>query len=206
MSSTPESTNQSTIELATLYFPMGFQQKEIIQFLKVLHGKVLSPRTLKRMLSHARLFRRKNYTKIEDVNFIEGESSKSGQLHGYKWMHLRCLQNNLVVTQYVIRDILKLLDPEGVEFRRKKRLRRRQYRSEGPNYLWHVDSYDKLKPHDICINVCIDGFSRHIIWLKAGFTTSDPKDDLDQISLEWNVHRIRKTRNAIAPAGRPAIM
>ncbi|CAG9764650.1 unnamed protein product [Ceutorhynchus assimilis] len=30
--------------------------------------------------------------------------------------------------------------------------------------------------------------------------------ELDQVCLEWNVHRIRKTRNANAPAGRPAIM
>lgn len=33
----------------------------------------------------------------------------------------------------------------------------------------------KLKRYGICINGCIDGFSRHIIWLKAGSTASDPK-------------------------------
>ncbi|CAG9763543.1 unnamed protein product [Ceutorhynchus assimilis] len=38
-----------------------------------------------------------------------------------------------------------------------------------------MDSYDKLKPYGICINGCIDGFSRHIIWLRLGRTSSDPK-------------------------------
>ncbi|CAH1114742.1 unnamed protein product [Psylliodes chrysocephalus] len=38
-----------------------------------------------------------------------------------------------------------------------------------------MDSYDKLKPYGICINGCIDGFSRHIIYLQAGSTSSDPK-------------------------------
>ena len=58
--------------------------------------------------------------------------------------------------------------------RRARRLNRRRYFAQGPNYIWHVDSYDKLKPYGICINGCIDGFSRKIIWLKAAYTSSDP--------------------------------
>lgn len=143
-------------EMVAQYFSMGFQQKEIIAFLKVLHGRRVSPRTLKRILSKLKLFRRKEYSRMEDVvQFIQGEINKSGKLHGYKWMHLRCLQNNLVVTQQVVRDLLLMLDPEGVELRRKRRLRRRQYNSKGPNYVWHVDSYDKLKPYGVCINYTI---------------------------------------------------
>lgn len=122
------------------------------------------------------LYRRKNYAKIEDVvNFLEMEISNSSQLHGYKWMHLRCLQNNINITQDFVRELLLILDPEGVSIRKKRRLRRRQYFNKGPNYLWHMDSYDKLKPYGICINGCIDGFSRHIIYLRAGSTSSDPK-------------------------------
>ncbi|CAH1115627.1 unnamed protein product [Psylliodes chrysocephalus] len=132
------------------------------------------------------------------------EIKKCGQLHGYRWMYLKCLQKNLVVTQDIDRELLGLLDPEGVEIR--KRLRRRQYHNKGPNYLWHIDSYDKLKPYGICINGCIDGFSRHIIWLRAGPTASDPKEDLNEVVMEWNVHKISKSRNSIAPTGRPAIM
>lgn len=52
--------------------------------------------------------------------------------------------------------------------RSRRRLQRRVYHNKGPNYLWHLDAYDKLKPYGICIHGCIDGFSRHIMWLKAG--------------------------------------
>lgn len=38
--------------------------------------------------------------------------------------------------------------------------------------MWYIDSYDK--PSGICINGWIDGFSRHIIWLEAYSTNSDP--------------------------------
>ena len=71
--------------------------------------------------------------------------------------------------------LLSVLDPAGCEPRKKKRLRRRRYFSKGPNYLWHLNSYDKLKPYGLCISGCIDGFSRKIIWCKVSSSTSDPR-------------------------------
>ena len=97
----------------------------------------------------------------------------SAQNHGYKVMHLECLHKGFVVSQETVRMLLLILDPDGVKLR--SRLRRRLYRNLGPNYLWHMDSYDKLKPYGICINGAIDGFSRQIIWLKADKTNSNPR-------------------------------
>ncbi|KAH3719823.1 hypothetical protein DPMN_062707 [Dreissena polymorpha] len=70
---------------------------------------------------------------------------------------------------------MQLLDPQGIQHRRRRRLRRRQYSCPGPNFVWHIDSYDKLKPYGIAINGCIDGYSRCVIWLEAATTNSDPK-------------------------------
>lgn len=56
--------------------------------------------------------------------------------------------------------------------RRRGRLRRRIDSNPGPDSMWYIDSYDK--PSGICINGWIDGFSRHIIWLEAYSTNSDP--------------------------------
>ncbi|KAF5273549.1 hypothetical protein FQR65_LT17130 [Abscondita terminalis] len=90
--------------------------------------------------------------------------------------------NGFVITQEIVRELLSYLDPHGVEVRKRKRLQRRKYSNKGPNYLWHIDSYDKLKPFGICINGCIDGFYRHIIWMKAGTTASDSKEITQQFS------------------------
>jgi len=49
------------------------------------------------------------------------------------------------------------------------------YQNPGANAIWHLDGYDKLKPFGICISGCIDGFSRHIIWLEAWRTNNDPR-------------------------------
>lgn len=70
---------------------------------------------------------------------------------------------------------MKSLDPEGMNARLRKRLKRRSYSSPGPNFVWHIDGYDKLKPYGIAISGCIDGFSRNILWLEAGTSNNDPK-------------------------------
>ena len=49
-------------------------------------------------------------------------------------------------TRETVREVVKELDPDGVQARRAKTLRRRTYCNPGPNHSWHVDGYDKLKP------------------------------------------------------------
>ena len=52
--------------------------------------------------------------------------------------------HGVVIDQEKIRHIIKGLDPEGVEMRLKRRFRRRRYVASGPNFIWHLDGYDKL--------------------------------------------------------------
>lgn len=88
------------------------------------------------------------------------------------WQRLR---NGLgmLVSRETVRHALRIIDPEGVSEQLRNRLRRRQYRGKGPNFLWHIDGYDKLKPFGFCVHGCIDGFSRRIMWLEVGSTNSD---------------------------------
>lgn len=167
----------SIVQHIRFYFHLGLHHTEILaNLLLLLHNCVLSHRQLKRILRKLHLFRRKQFTNFETViNFIESQLQTSGQMHGYKWMHQKCIQNKLVTTQEAVRLILQHLDPLGVDTRRKRKLRRRRYRNKGPNFLWHLDCYDKLKPFGICINGCIDGFSRYVLWLRASSNTSDPR-------------------------------
>uniref|UniRef100_A0AAV2JAX6 Integrase core domain-containing protein n=1 Tax=Knipowitschia caucasica TaxID=637954 RepID=A0AAV2JAX6_KNICA len=90
-------------------------------------------------------------------------------------MYAKCRQSGLRVRKEDVRLVLKELDPTGVQARKSRRLRRRNYFPKGKNFIWHFDSYDKLKPYGICVNGCIDGFSRKIIGLNAFTSSSDPK-------------------------------
>ena len=120
------------------------------------------------------------------ARFLQEQLNQYGMLHGYKLMHLKCIQAGLVVTQTTIRHLLLILDPRGVQLRKRNRLRRRLYINAGPNFLWHVDSYDKLKPYGICINGAVDGFSRMVIWLHAYTTSSNPRVILATSLMKWN--------------------
>ncbi len=53
--------------------------------------------------------------------------------------------------------LLATMDEEGTKQRKSRRLARRLYLNMGPNYLWHTDGYDKLKPYGIAIHGYIDG-------------------------------------------------
>jgi hypothetical protein len=159
-----------------LYFYLGFSNREILTLLANLDGLFISMSTLKRKLKSLGLFRRKKYSDLLDVaDFIIAQLETSGALHGYRWMHLKCKQSGYNIPRDTIYQLMQLLDPNGMHGRKRRRLMRRKFSSPGPNYVWHVDSYDKLKPYGIAINGCIDGYSRYIIWLEAATTNSDPK-------------------------------
>ena len=62
------------------------------------------------------------------------------------------MKYGLIVQKETVRVIMKELDPVGVQARSSRRLRRREYRAKGPNYIWRIDGYDKLKPFGSCIH------------------------------------------------------
>ncbi|CAK6976222.1 uncharacterized protein LOC119798927 [Scomber scombrus] len=138
------------------------------------HGIVIGHATLKRMLRASGL-RRRNYDDLDlIIDFILDQLQGPGRFHGYHWMHMKCINNGLHVRKDVVRIILSELDPEGTQCLHRRLLQRRLYFSRGPNFIWHIDSYDKLSPYGIGINGCIDRFSRKLIWLRAARTNSDP--------------------------------
>ncbi len=72
-------------------------------------------------------------------------------------------------------NLLREIDPEGCKIRKAHRLKRREYIINGPNYMWHIDGYDKLKPYGFCIHGCIDGYSRRLIWLEVSSSNNNPR-------------------------------
>jgi len=89
--------------------------------------------------------------------------------------HLLRNKYSLVIPKETVRHALRTLDPEGVKRRLGHRLKRRQYCAQGPNYIWHLDGYDKIKPFGFCIHGAIDGYSRKILWLEVGSSNNNPR-------------------------------
>lgn len=160
----------------TYLFNLGLTQAEIALCLAITDDIHISVRHLRRLLARLQLYRRRNLTEPDAlVNYIADQLRGPGRLHGYRMMTERCRSAGLRVTRDLVREVQSALDPEGVVQRRARRLRRRHYSVPGPNFIWHMDSYDKLTPFGIGINGSIDGFSRYIIWMQANYTNSKPE-------------------------------
>lgn len=158
------------------YFHAGYSYNEILELLLCHHNINLSLRQLNRILRKESLYRRHNKVPDNIVrNVIRGELEGSCINFGYRAMHLRIRNMGINSNRETVRIILKELDPESVQLRFARRLRRRKYVNLGPNYLWHMDAYDKLKSFGFAIHGAIDGYSRKIMCLKVGSTNNDPK-------------------------------
>lgn len=156
----------------------NLSHKEIRDILLKNHDIVTSVTTVKRRLSSLNLKIKyyKESSLVDIVTAVIEELYSSGYNLGYRslWAKLK-KDYNLTVKRETVYSILKIADPEGVANRYGNKLRRRVYLSPGPNFLWHLDGYDKLKQFGFAIHGCIDGFSRYILWLEVATTNNDPK-------------------------------
>ena len=59
------------------------------------------------------------------------EIENAGQLHGYKLMHLKCIQNGFTITQSTASLLQHIIDPAGVLYRKRNRLRKGIYSTPG---------------------------------------------------------------------------
>ncbi|KAL4241014.1 hypothetical protein ACF0H5_001793 [Mactra antiquata] len=144
--------------------------------LRILHGIKLSLRQLKRILKTNNLSRRANRTPDNIVrDHISAELQSSSQCIGYRCMWQRLVRDHhLNIARDSVLRLMREIDPQGVNERKMHRLARRKYISKGPNFIWHVDGYDKLKPYGFCIHGAIDGYSRRILWLEISNSNNSP--------------------------------
>ena len=158
------------------YFLAGFPYKDILQFLLTFHNIELTMRHLHRILRKQKLFRKNKIVSSREIlNSVAEELKESGSSYGYRFIHQKCRMKDLSTNRELVRLALKALDPEGVKNRSLKKFTRRKYTSVGPNYMWHIDGYDKLKPFGFAIHGAIDGYNRKILWLHIGSSNNNPR-------------------------------
>ena len=165
-------------QLITSYFNQGLRQKEIVSMLAAAHGIVLCVASLKKILQRLNLRRRVPVTDdllLQTVREIEQELCTSGSSLGYRAMWHRLKSKGIQVPRDIVRRALLIINPGAVQQRAIRRLQRRSYVNPGPDFVWHVDGYDKLKPYGFAIHGGIDGFSRKVLWLEVGSSNNNPK-------------------------------
>lgn len=152
--------------------------EKLLSFLADRHGICISLRQLKRILASLGLKRRNlpQTSPIEIISAVIQELKGSGSSIGYKSLWKRFMNiYKIDIKRDTVLELLRIADPEGIVNRQTHRLRRRQYCVPAPNFLWHLDRYDKLKPYGFVIHGCVDGFSRKIMWLNVASSNNNPK-------------------------------
>ena len=66
-----------------------------------------------------------------------------------------------------VRKAIHAVDPEGVEQRKQKPIKRRVYQSPFPNYVWHIDGNHKMIRWRLVVHHGIDGFSRMVVFARC---------------------------------------
>nr|XP_022287686.1 uncharacterized protein LOC111100283 [Crassostrea virginica] len=158
------------------YFYKGFNSRLIHYLIQRNHNCDISYTFLvRKLLPKLGLKRRLAEINIDEVFEKSQLEIQNGCGGSENLRRILKMKYHLNVTRSISREIVKMLDEDGVRRRKQRRLRRRQYFSRGPNSVWHLDGYDKLKPYGISIHGCIDGFSRRVIWLEADITNKRPE-------------------------------
>ena len=161
------------------YFEGGFTYIEILEFLRVRHGYLMTLSTLKRWLREKGMRKRPLEAIRNDTSDIfeavRDEISGSGGDIGYRRVHKALKSKGYICRRDDVSQIFKQLNPDSVKLRKRRRLQRRRYVADGPNFVWHLDGHDKLKPFGFSIHGCIDGFSRYLIWLEVASSNKKPE-------------------------------
>ena len=154
--------NSSREEIITHYFHIGLSYTKIILFLFLYHVIEITLRQLNRILWKLGLFRIKFKASISVISAIQTELASSSSSFGYRMMHQKLRRKMLIVDRETVRIAMKSLDLVGVRARSHHILQRRVCNTRGPNYVRHIDSYDKIKPYRFLIHGVIDGYSRFL--------------------------------------------
>lgn len=134
------------LEILIQYFYSWRSYFVILVRLKRIHGLSRSLSWLKKQFRTLKLKRRcKDPSEVTVKALITKLVQTSAGLRGYRavWKLLRD-KHGCVVRRDTVMRLLKEVDAEGISYRAKRKLKRRVYVNKGPNYLWHIDWYDKL--------------------------------------------------------------
>ena len=139
-----------------------------MKFLQKYHCTIISKSTLLKRLKNYGLSRRTCKTlSLETIREARGRFQplieRPASFSGYRSVWHSLKMTGFHVPRYTIQTLLKDMDPERTESRRRQRLRRRVYSNPGPNFAWHIDGHDKLKPFGFAIHGAIDGYSRKVL-------------------------------------------
>lgn len=169
------------------YVLQGIQIKEILDFMyRDYQQYVWSIRTLDRRLRKFGIYYIDMVnTTMEDVrSVVKKELDGPGRQLGYRALRQKIRQKYAMkIPRDAIHNIMYEIDPDMLNERRpgtKKERKRKNFISNGPNWVLSLDGHDKLMGYQnwtfpLAIYGCMDTASRKLLWLHIWDTNSKPE-------------------------------
>lgn len=162
-----------------LFFEIGLEDKDILAVLQA-EGFNIGKYVLVRLRFELGLRRRirgvEEQQKADElVRRLVAEELEKGVIDGYGrgYLHTHFRQRGHIIARDRLFQAYRTINFEAVE-RRKRDLQRHrgEYIVPGPNFVWSIDGYCKLRPYGIEIYACLDAYSRYIVWIYIGISAS----------------------------------
>ncbi|CAG9938550.1 unnamed protein product [Clonostachys rosea f. rosea IK726] len=182
-------TDELVKRLKYLFYTFGYSDKALLHNLQR-EGFVVHPFLIRKVRFQERLTRRLE-TKEEQLvslqralEFLRDDLKKTSAILGLG-RGLLCAyvrqQGKVLISQHRLYSAYSAIFPEEVAGRRDAQLRYRcNFRVPGPNFMWSLDGYEKLKKFGFQIYACIDAYSRCIIWFYIGRSATTSMSTLKQ--------------------------
>ena len=94
---------------------------------------------------------------------------------------------SLTLSRKLVAEAIRILEPEAVAQRKKRRYKRKQYYAAGLNENWTLDQHDKCLKYGLALHVCVEPYSGYVIWAKVWFTNKNPK-----VVAGWYLDAVRQ--------------
>jgi hypothetical protein len=165
--------------IQVLFFEVGLDDNEMLQVLEQ-EGFQLGKYALVRLrfeLNLRRRIRSPEQQREADiiVRRLVAQELEKGVIDGYGRTYLYTFfrQQGYIIARNRLFQAYRTLNQEAVERRRRDLQRHRgEYVVPGPDFVWSMDGYDKLKPYGIEVYACIDAYSRYVVWIYVGISNS----------------------------------
>lgn len=174
-----EVTDAAKKRIQVLFFEVGLEDAEMLTVLKN-EGFNIGKYTLVRLRFELGLRRRvRGVEQCQEadqlIRRLLTEELPHGVIDGYgrRYLYTHFRQRGHIVSRDRLFRAYRTVNFEAVE-RRKRDLQRHrgEYIVPGPNFVWSIDGYCKLRPYGVEIYACIDAYSRYIVWVYIGISAS----------------------------------
>jgi hypothetical protein len=75
----------------------------------------------------------------------------------------------------VVSTLLRLIEPEAVRARQRRRFKRKRFWAAGVNDIWCQDQHDKWLRFGLWFHNSIDPFTGYNNWLRVWWTNKNPR-------------------------------